>query len=254
MKVIHERGLEWSKGILLKSLEHGIKIGSTEIEDVLIARLGWLIPAITVPIAMFIHLISGNSRDFPFFISESDFPGLERWIFTIGFCTAGIVQMLFAHRMWYSTRHDSRRKMMHFTLICGLFTGANLVIMSFANMYDYLTLHVITASSVFQGGMLWALMAHLSLPKANKKGRNIRYWALSIAFISYIIMTQSIIRAVKDLENYGLEGDSIFTLNSIQYAVDIAALAEYGLFIGLILALYSFEADFRANQNAQSKA
>jgi hypothetical protein len=58
-------------------------------------------------------------------------------------------------------------------------------------------------------------------------------------------MSQSIIRAIKDLEDFGLEGDTIFTLNSIQSAVDIAAYAEYGLFLGLILALYSFESDFR---------
>ena len=236
--------MEAPKGMGLENLEHGIKIGSKQISDVSIARMGWLIPAITAPLAMIIHLISGNSRDFPFFISESDYPGLERWVFTIGLFIAGTIQMIFAYRMWYTRREDSRRKLMHFTLLCGLFTGFNLTIMSFANMYDYLTLHVITASNVFQGGMLWALMAHISLPKANRKGKKIRLWAMIIALISYIIMTQSIIRAVKDLENYGLKGDSIFTLNSIQHAIDVAALAEYGLFIGLILCLYSFEADF----------
>jgi hypothetical protein len=117
--------------------------------------------------------------------------------------------------------------------------------MSFANMYDYLSIHVLTASNVFEFGMLWALLAHLSLPKANSSGRKIRIAGMWIALVSFVIMSQSIIRAIKDLEDFGLEGDTIFTLNSIQSAVDIAAYAEYGLFLGLILALYSFESDFR---------
>ena len=245
LKVIHEPTLESVKGIVMENLTNGIKIGSREIQDTTIARMGWLIPTITVPLAMTIHLFSGNSRDFPFFISESDYPGLERWVFTIGFFCAGLVQMLFAYRMWHSLNNGERRKLMHLTLGCGLFTGANLVVMSFANMYDYLTIHVFTASNVFEFGMLWALLAHLSLPKANSSGRKIRIAAMWIALVSFVIMSQSIIRAIKDLEKFGLEGDTIFTLNSIQSAVDVAAYAEYGLFIGLILALYSFESDFR---------
>jgi cellobiose-specific phosphotransferase system component IIC len=92
--------------------------------------------------------------------------------------------------------------------------------------------------------MFWALLAHFSLPNANAKGRKIRVVGMFISLISYVVMTQSVIRAVKDLEKYGLEQDTIFTLNSIQSAVDVAAIAEYGLFIGLITALYSFEFDF----------
>ena len=156
---------------------------------------------------MVVHILSGNARTFPIFISESDYPGLERWIFTIGLCCAGIVQMLFAYRMWYLMKDEGRRKLMHLTLICGLFTGGNLVIMSFADMYDHLALHVLTASNVFQGGMLWALLAHLSLPNANQKGKKIRIWAMVVSLISFIIMTQSIIRAVNDLEKFGLEQD-----------------------------------------------
>lgn len=233
------------KAIYLKNLDYGIKIGSREFSDLTIARIGWLLPAITVPIAMVVHILSGNARTFPIFISESDYPGLERWIFTIGLCCAGIVQMLFAYRMWHSMKDEGRRKLMHLTLICGLFTGGNLVIMSFADMYDHLALHVLTASNVFQGGMLWALLAHLSLPNANQKGKKIRIWAMVVSLISFIIMTQSIIRAVKDLEKFGLEQDTLFTLNSIQGAIDVAAYAEYGLFIALIMALYSFEFDIQ---------
>ena len=147
--------------------------------------------------------------------------------------------------MWATMKHSGRKKLMHLTLIFGLFTGSNLMIMSFSDMYDHLTLHVITASNVFQGGIFWAILAHISLPNANKKGRKVRIWGMMISLVSYVIMTLSIISAVKDLENYGLEQDTILTLNSIQSAIDVAAIAEYGLFIGLIVALYSFEFDLR---------
>lgn len=236
----------------MKNLSNGIKIGSNELSDLTIARIGWLLPAIIAPMAMIVHIVSGNSRAFPIFISESDYPGLERWIFTIGLSCAGIVQMLFAYRMWYSMKNRSRKKLMHISLICGLFTGGNLVVMSFADMYDHLTLHVLTASNVFQGGMVWALLAHFSLPNANVRGKKIRVWGMVISLVSFIIMTQSIIRAIKDLENFGLEQDTMFTLNSIQGTVDIAAYAEYGLFIGLIMALYSFEYDIK-NRNDESE-
>ena len=234
----------------MKILDNGVMIGSIRLSDLQIARISWLLPAITVPIAMIVHLALGNGRTFPIFISESDYPGPERWIFTIGLCAAGLIQMLFAYRMWTTMKHKGRRKLMHLTLICGLFTGGNLVVMSFADMYDHLTLHVLTASNVFQGGMLWALLAHFSLPNANKKGRTVRQWSMLISLISYVVMTQSIIRAVKDLEKYGLEQDTIFTLNSIQSAIDVAAIAEYGLFIGLVVALYSFEFDFKESSDA----
>ena len=100
--------------------------------------------------------------------------------------------------------------------------------------------------------MVWALLAHLSLPNANVKGKKIRIWAMVISLVSFIIMTQSVIRAVKDLEKFGLEGDTLFTLNSIQPAIDVAAYAEYGLFIGLVMALYSFEYDIK-NKILESK-
>jgi hypothetical protein len=56
-------------------------------------------------------------------------------------------------------------------------------------------------------------------------------------------MSQAIVRAINDLESFGLEDDTMFTLDRIQYAVDVAAYAEYVLFAGLIICLYSFERD-----------
>ena len=82
-------------------------------------------PEVTVPLAMVIHLLNGNSRDFPIFISEADYPGVERWVFTIGLALSGIIQMVFAYRMWLQTKNVGRRKLVHFSLLCGLVTGGN---------------------------------------------------------------------------------------------------------------------------------
>ena len=57
-------------------------------------------------------------------------------------------------------------------------------------------------------------------------------------------MSQAIARAVAGLDEYGLEDDTIFTLDRIQYAIDVAAYAEYALFVALIMCLYSIEQDF----------
>ena len=59
-------------------------------------------------------------------------------------------------------------------------------------------------------------------------------------------MLQAILRAVADLDNYSLEDSTIFMLDEIQYAVDIAAYAEYALFVALIMCLYSIEKDLLA--------
>ena len=80
-------------------MNQGYKIGNTYISDEFTVRISWLLPATIAPLAMVIHLLNGNSRDFPFFISEADYPGVERWVFTIGLALSGLFQMIFAYRM-----------------------------------------------------------------------------------------------------------------------------------------------------------
>ena len=79
-------------------------IGRFYVPDEITVRVSWLLPALTVPLAMVIHLLNGNSRDFPIFISEADYPGVERWVFTIGLALSGIIQMIFSYRMWLQPR------------------------------------------------------------------------------------------------------------------------------------------------------
>ena len=231
------------RSVPMKDMNQGYKIGNTYISDEFTVRISWLLPATIAPLAMVIHLLNGNSRDFPFFISEADYPGVERWVFTIGLALSGLFQMIFAYRMWHKMRHSGRPKLLFAAMISGLFTGANLFVMSFADMYDHLELHVLTASLVFQVGILWAILAHFALPNAHKSGRRLRVIGILVSFISYIVMSQAIVRAIRDLDSFGLEDDTMFTLDRIQYAVDVAAYAEYTLFAGLIICLYSFERD-----------
>ena len=77
-------------GVVVKNDKNGIKIGKIFLSDETLVKTSWLLPATVVPLAMVIHLLNGNSRDFPFFISEADFPGVERWVFTIGLAISGL--------------------------------------------------------------------------------------------------------------------------------------------------------------------
>ena len=233
-------------GLVMKNVKNGVMFGSKHVPDELIVRMSWLLPATIVPLSMVIHLLSGNSRDFPFFISEADFPGIERWVFTTGLAISGLIQILFAYRVWYRYKGTESPRLLFVFLLCGIFVGSNLFVMAFANMYDYLKLHVATASIVFQLGIVWAMLSHFALPGNNKPGKKLRICAILISIFSYVVMSQAVVRAVAGLEDYGLEDDTIFTLDRIQYAVDVAAYAEYALFVALIMCLYSIEQDLLA--------
>ena len=158
--------------------------------------------------------------------------------------------MVFAYRMWLRTKDVGRRKLVHFSLLCGLVTGGNLLVMSFADMYDHIALHVLTASLVFQVGIVWGITAHFAVPYASQRSKNIRIFSVLLSIASYVVMSQAVVRAVSDLEAYGLEDDTIFTLDRIQYAIDVAAYAEYALFASLILCLYSSEQIFNISDTS----
>lgn len=252
MKVIDTIGLGVT-GVAVRNASNGFIIGGKLIPDRLIIRTSWLLPTIVVPISMIIHVLAGNARDFPFFISEADYPGLERLIFTTGLAISGPIQMLFAYRMWFEYRKIKPSKLLTIALCCGLFTGANLFVMSFSDMYDHFVLHVITASMVFQVGMVWAVVSHFAIPNANLRGKRLRRLSILVSVVSYVIMNNAVVKAINDLEEYGLSDDTIFTLDRIQHAIDVAAYAEYALFVGLILCLYSFEQDFIALSKSVEK-
>ena len=128
--------------------------------------------------------------------------------------------------------------------MCGLCVGANLSLCLLQYVRPF-KLHVLT-NIVFQLGIVWGILSHFALPGKNKPGKKIRIYAILISVISYIVMSQAIARAVAGLDDYGLEDDTIFTLDRIQYAIDVAAYAEYALFVALIMCLYSIEKDLLA--------
>jgi hypothetical protein len=225
----------------------GISIGSKFVNDSTLARLGWAVPAVTLSLAMLIHWLSGDARAVPFFISESDYPGLQRIIFTSGVFISGFIICTVSFRMWWTQRQDCRPKLLFISMLCGFYTGINISLMAFANMYDFLELHVFTALGVFQVGMAWALVSHFALPNAQKKGKMMRWLAMVVSFISFNVMSATLAGAVKGMTTAERQ-DALTQLTPLQSAIDIAAPAEYFLVIGLFIALASFESDMQVKK------
>jgi hypothetical protein len=225
----------------------GISIGSKFVNDSTLARLGWAVPAVTLSLAMLIHWLSGDARAVPFFISESDYPGLQRIIFTSGVFISGFIICTVSFRMWWTQRQDCRPKLLFISMLCGFYTGINISLMAFANMYDFLELHVFTALGVFQVGMAWALVSHFALPNAQKKGKMMRWLAMVVSFISFNVMSATLAGAVKGMTTAERQ-DALTQLTPLQSAIDIAAPAEYFLVIGLFIALASFESDMQVKE------
>lgn len=218
------------------------------IEDKLLAKLGWILPTITIILSSAIHLVSGNYRDFPFFISESDYPGLERYVFTIGFFVTGIVLMYLSWRLFEVNKTSARWYWMHLSLFSGIIVGANLVLMSFWDMYDHLALHITTALNVFYFGLAWCVLTHLAMKDASNKSKNLRYLSISLGFISLIGMTYSI--------NLGLIENPEFIngnwdMEKMQPWINWAAPMEYLLALSFILTLKSFESDILPNEEEE---
>ena len=225
----------------------GINLGQRFVADTTLARLGWAVPAVTLTLAMLIHWLSGDARAVPFFISESDYPGPQRIIFTSGVFISGFIICTVSFRMWWTQRQDCRPKLLFISMLCGFYTGVNISLMAFANMYDFLELHIFTALGVFQVGMAWALVSHLALPNAQKKGKMMRWIAMIVSFISFNVMSSTLANAVKGMTSAERQ-DALIQLTPLQSAIDIAAPAEYFLVIGLFLAIASFESDLQVKE------
>ena len=184
----------------MKNVENGVVFGSKHVPDELIVRMSWLLPATIVPLSMVIHLLSGNSRDFPFFISEADFPGIERWVFTTGLAISGLIQILFAYRVWYRYKGTESPRLLFVFLLCGIFVGSNLFVMAFANMYDHLKLHVATASIVFQLGIVWAMLSHFVIWKQQTREKTANLCHLNLYYFLYCHVTSSGKEQLQDLK------------------------------------------------------
>ena len=217
------------------------------IEDKLAAKLGWLIPALTIGLSTLVHLLSGDYRAFPFFISEADYPGLQRVIFTSGFVVAGIVLIYVSWRLFWLNRKRGRWYWMHLSMLCGTFVGGNLAIMAFMDMYDHIELHIITALNVFHFSLAWGVVTHLGMKNGNQRGKNLRYLSITLGFIAFIGMSHAMGLAVKAHPEF-LDTDD---LNLIQPWINVAAPMEYLLAISFMLTLGSFSADMNPDDEEE---
>ena len=106
---------------------------------------------------------------FPFFISEADYPGLERIIFKLGFFINGLVLIYVSWLLFKACKPRARWYMMHVSCVVGILVGINLSLMSIWDVYDYERLHVFTASNVFQLGLVWGVAPIWGYPMLKSK-------------------------------------------------------------------------------------
>ena len=227
----------------------GIGIGSCVLRDRQLVKLAWMVPLCSIIAAVGIHVALGNARDVPFFISEADYPGLERFVFTIGLFVSSVFHFFLTLRLYTVFKSIARRKILRTATILGIASSTHLAVLAFANMYDHLTLHVYTSLVVFHGGFTWAILAHFSLPHPNKTGRTLRLVSLSIAFVSLTTMTIAMSRGIEQQRRaYDIQPEMI-PLDDLQPWIDVAAPAEFILFFSLLGCLASFSWDIHNNSS-----
>lgn len=208
------------------------------IENRMVARLGWSIPLATVLLTTLIHIISGNYRDFPFFISEADYPGLERIIFKLGFFINGLVLIYVSLLLFKACKSRARWYLMHVSCVTGILVGINLSLMAIWDIYDHEKLHIFTASNVFQLGILWGVATHIGLPDANIDGKKIRYISISSSIIAFIGMFYAV---GLGLQKYPEFTEGNWDMEKMQPYINWAAPFEYLMVFSFMLTLKSFE-------------
>ena len=208
------------------------------IENRMVARLGWSIPLATVLVTTLIHIISGNYRDFPFFISEADYPGLERIIFKLGFFINGLVLIYVSLLLFKACKSRARWYLMHVSCVTGILVGINLSLMAIWDIYDHEKLHIFTASNVFQLGILWGVATHIGLPDANIDGKKIRYISISSSIIAFMGMFYAV---GLGLQKYPEFTEGNWDMEKMQPYINWAAPFEYLMVFSFMLTLKSFE-------------
>lgn len=208
------------------------------ISEKMVGKIAWSLPLATIVLTTIIHIITGNYRAFPFFISEADYPGLERIVFKAGFCITGLFQIYLSWLLFSSCKSRARWYWIYFSLIIGVIVGANIVMMAIWDIYRFEKLHVFAASNIFQFGLAWGLVTHLALKDASQKSKNLRYISISTAFIGFVGMIWSISLG---LEKYPEYVDGNWDLDKMQPWINWAAPMEYLLAFSFIFTLKSFE-------------
>jgi hypothetical protein len=225
--------------------ENGIKIAGIEVSDSMLIRLGWLLPLATVVTSMSIHAFSGNARAIPFFVSESDYPGPERVVFTTGLAITGLVICILAYRFSLMVE-EKDSKWNRISLSSGILSGLSLSVLAFANIYDALLLHVITTILVFVGGFVWGASMHKGDSNDASPDSKLRKAGLWMTGLGILTMNLSVgVYVFWKRESLELLDPQFDILNQIQPAINIAAPAEYLLIVGLMVTLASIGRDFQ---------
>ena len=112
----------------------GIGFFKRRIKDTQLIQISWILPTASVILASLIHYLSGNYRDIPFFISETDHPGLEDHVFSIGLFLSSITQVVVSFRLYLLFKPIASPKLHIFALFCGLATSTHLAVLAFVTM------------------------------------------------------------------------------------------------------------------------
>ena len=212
--------------------------------DIKLLRYSWTIPLSTLILSMSIHWFSGDARTFLIYISEADYPGLQRIVFTTGLTITGLIYSFLSYKIFLNFEDTSPRKfLLIISTIGGIYIGINLVAMSFLDMYDHFSGHILTALTVFYGGMIWGLAIHFSLPKSTTRIKSIRLGSVLLSVLGFITMTVAYNKAAKELGKAVILYEE---MNLVQHPyLDIAAIGEYALVFGFFMILFSIELDVK---------
>lgn len=212
--------------------------------DIKLLRYSWTIPLSTLILSMSIHWFSGDARTFLIYISEADYPGLQRIVFTTGLTITGLIYSFLSYKIYVNFEDTSPRKLLLIiSTIGGIYIGINLVAMSFLDMYDHFSGHILTALTVFYGGMIWGLAIHFSLPKSTTRIKSVRLGSILLSVLGFITMTVAYNKAAQELGKAVILYEE---MNLVQHPfLDIAAIGEYALVFGFFMILFSIELDVK---------
>ncbi|MAM36390.1 MAG: hypothetical protein CL988_04390 [Euryarchaeota archaeon] len=223
----------------------GVEIAGIRVSDKRLIQIGWILPLVSVVCSMTIHAASGHARDFPFFVSESDYPGLERWFFTIGLAMTSPIICLLSHRV--NVRFKTERTAVHeVSFFAGLATSVSLFVLALANMYDQLFLHSLASIGLFVGGFIWGVSTHSIYTSNNLSAQKLRRVGLWSTLVGFLVMNLSLlfyVLVLMLLSEFSTDYSTMEMLNQLQPAINLAAPAEYLLIIGLMITLASIGKD-----------
>ena len=206
-----------------------------------------MIPTITVVAATLIHLFD-QPRAVPFFISETDYQGLQDLVFTAGLTLGGVCQMAYAWHLYHALE-AARPRTWFVASLLGVLASANTVLVSHYDMYDHINPHILTAMLAFGGGVAWAFTAGWAMgAKATSAGRRMRSIGFTMAAAGFVVMLVAFQSAASTVDPTGLT--TVEFLNQAQSGIVVAAPAEYVLVAGLMLCLASFRYELLAVEQA----